>query len=319
MRSILFLTTSLFLCLALSIGCKKEAAEKTEPATAATTAPEHAPPEADEADVAEDAAAPAKPSVPVIDKPFFYKVQGPSGNAGYLLGTMHMGVDAEKELPKSVWDALMSSTSLAIEADIADVKIAMGLMLPKGQNLRDVLGEETWQRLVEELGEATANMLLPMKPAAAASALAVKGLPMTVPMDLALLNKANEQKKTIHYLEDAAFQLAMLDKVMNADTVREMLENPEKSDMKKMLVTYRAGDADALLKEMEDTSSLGEDGPDKLEALLYERNANWIPKLEELFETKGAFVAVGAAHLIGPRSVVELLEAKGYSVERLAD
>ena len=317
----LLLAMSILVSLS-SVGCKKESADKTEAAPAAvevTPSPAEAAKPDQSADEPELPTGNDEPSAAIIAKPFFYTVKGPEGQAGYLLGTMHMGVDAAKELPTAVWDALAASKSLTIEADITDVKIAMGLMLPKGQNLKDVLGEETWALLVEKLGEPTAKMLLPMKPAAAAATLAVKGLPMTVPMDLALLNQARESDKTLTYLEDAAFQLAMLDKVMNADTVREMLTNPEATDMKTMLATYRSGDEKALLREMENTTSLGENGAEKLEALLFDRNSNWIPMLEELFATKGAFVAVGAAHLIGPRSVVDLLTKKGYTIERFGE
>jgi len=50
--------------------------------------------------------------------------------------------------------------------------------------------------------------------------------------------------------------------------------------------------------------------------MVYSRNASWIPQLDDLFTTGGAFVAVGAAHLRGPRGVVELLRAKGYTITR---
>ncbi len=274
-------------------------------------------------DVAENVAKPEEakpePASATIAKPFFYSVQGPDGQSGHLLGTMHLGIDAKKELPEIVWEAAASAQALAIETDIADASLAKGLMLPAGQNLKDVLGQETWVLLVEKLGEPMANMLLPMKPAGAAAAIVMKSVPMTMPMDLLFLTKAKAAKQAIHYLEEPAFQLAMLEKVMTVETVREMLTNPEASDMTKLLVTYREGDDEALLKEMHDTTALGEDGEEKLEAILYERNANWIPKLEELFAGKRAFVAVGAAHLVGPRSVVDLLEAKGYVIKRLAE
>ncbi|MCP4444446.1 MAG: TraB/GumN family protein [Myxococcales bacterium] len=339
MRSNLPLVFSLLLALALAtVGCKekanKDAPANAAPAKAAETKQSVAPEAKVEAatppgpgetkDTTANNKEASKPvndeaAVATITKPFFYSVTGPEGESGYLLGTMHLGVDAATELPKIVWDALAESKSLTIEANITDIKVAMGLMLPPGQNLRDILGEETWSLLVEKLGESTAKRLLPMKPAAAASAIAIQGIKMTVPMDLALFGRADETGKTIHYLEDAEFQLAMLDKVMTVDTIREMLTNTEATDMKTMLQTYRAGDAEALLKEMEDASALGENGEEKLEALLYDRNENWIPKLEELFGQKQAFVAVGAAHLIGPRSVVALLSAKGYSIQRVAE
>jgi uncharacterized protein YbaP (TraB family) len=316
---------SILLCLAAA-SCKKESPGEKTPAPEAKieATANHETAANDEAATPTDEVAPepsaetATDGVAVIENPFFYTVAGPNGESGFLLGTMHMGVDAAKELPKDVWLALASASSLTIEADITDVKVAMGLMLPPGQNLKDLLGEETWALFVEKVGEGTAKMMLPMKPAAAASAIAIQGIKMTMPMDLAVVSKAQEAKLPIHYLEDAAFQLAMLDEVMTVDTVREMLTSPDATDMKTMLQTYRNGDDAALIKEMQNTSALGENGEEKMEALLFKRNENWIPKLEELFATKGAFVAVGAAHLLGPRSVVDLLAAKGYTITRFA-
>ncbi len=310
---------SVVLCLAL-VGCKKNADEAPSPPAEKAVAlePAKAPVAEDSNEAKTDVATEPASDAKVIEKPFFYTVSGPDGASGHLLGTMHMGIDAAKELPEGVWKALESASSLSIEADITDVKVAMGLMLPPGENLKDLLGEETWALLEKKLGKGTAQMLLPMKPAAAASAIAIHGMKMTMPMDLAVVAKAQTADKPVHFLEDASFQLAMLDKVMTVETVREMLTNPDATDMQTMLDTYRRGDEEALIEVMQDDSSLGENGDEKLEALLFERNANWIPKLEELFAEKGAFVAVGAAHLVGPRSVVELLEAKGYTVTRWA-
>jgi uncharacterized protein YbaP (TraB family) len=53
------------------------------------------------------------------------------------------------------------------------------------------------------------------------------------------------------------------------------------------------------------------------EEMVYSRNADWIPKLEPLLTTGGAFIAVGAGHLQGPRSVIALLAARGYKTTRL--
>ena len=53
------------------------------------------------------------------------------------------------------------------------------------------------------------------------------------------------------------------------------------------------------------------------EDMLYARNASWIEPLLALHAKGNAFVAVGAAHLIGKRSVLELLAAKGFKITRL--
>ena len=55
------------------------------------------------------------------------------------------------------------------------------------------------------------------------------------------------------------------------------------------------------------------------EDLLYKRNADWIPKLEKIFEQDKVFVAVGAGHLQGPRGVIELLKQRGYTVQRITN
>jgi uncharacterized protein YbaP (TraB family) len=51
--------------------------------------------------------------------------------------------------------------------------------------------------------------------------------------------------------------------------------------------------------------------------MLYDRNASWIDAIEKLHAAGGAFVAVGAMHLVGPRSVLDLLSHKGYEVKRV--
>jgi hypothetical protein len=52
--------------------------------------------------------------------------------------------------------------------------------------------------------------------------------------------------------------------------------------------------------------------------LLVDRNRNWLPTLEALFSRRGrAFIVVGAAHLVGPDGLLQMLKAKGYAVEQL--
>ena len=53
------------------------------------------------------------------------------------------------------------------------------------------------------------------------------------------------------------------------------------------------------------------------EQLLYARNRNWIPVINDAAQTHDhVFVAFGAAHLIGDQGVLALLEADGWSVTR---
>jgi len=49
--------------------------------------------------------------------------------------------------------------------------------------------------------------------------------------------------------------------------------------------------------------------------LLYDRNANWSKKLQELMPGNGLVIAVGAGHLPGVKGVLNLLRQAGYTVE----
>ena len=77
----------------------------------------------------------------------------------------------------------------------------------------------------------------------------------------------------------------------------------------------RAGDEQKLyqlgIKPMEDD-------PKTIKALLTDRNQNWIPQIEAMFnDNDKEFVLVGVAHLVGEKNVLSLLKAKGYKVEQL--
>ena len=50
-----------------------------------------------------------------------------------------------------------------------------------------------------------------------------------------------------------------------------------------------------------------------------DRNAKWIEKFEQIsIENPGSyFVMVGSGHFFGPNNIRELLEDKGYTVEKL--
>ncbi len=308
------------LCLLMGLmGCKSSQSQN-KPAQVQIDAMAAAPTETNQAVPAPKPEVPPEKKGPQIKKPFFYKVEGPDGSAGYLLGTMHMGIDVEKELPASVWAIIAEAKVLVLEADVTDPSLAMAMMLPKDTNLRAVVGEKTWKLLVEALGESIAHLLMPMKPAAAASFLALRDLPKTMPMDLTLLSYATREKKELQYLETGEFQINLLNKIMTVEFLDQMLKNPEAMDSSKLLEVYRVGDQAQLQQLLLDPKAWGgeEKSAANLKAMLFDRNADWLPKLKTLFRTPNVFVAVGAAHLVGDKSVIDLLQSDGYTVTRIS-
>ena len=55
--------------------------------------------------------------------------------------------------------------------------------------------------------------------------------------------------------------------------------------------------------------------PTLFQRLLVERNKSWIPRIEQLARgDRDAIVIVGAGHLAGKQSVIEMLEKNGWKV-----
>jgi len=53
------------------------------------------------------------------------------------------------------------------------------------------------------------------------------------------------------------------------------------------------------------------------EKLFYERNRNMADKIAQMLSHKGTyFIAVGAAHLVGKRGIIDRLSHEGYAVHQ---
>jgi uncharacterized protein len=90
------------------------------------------------------------------------------------------------------------------------------------------------------------------------------------------------------------------------------LEDPGYMDA--LVGAWLKGDMEVLEQLMHDAFA---DFPESHEVLIAARNRRWAGTIGDLLTTQGsAFVVVGAAHLVGPDNVLDLLEARGYAVSR---
>jgi uncharacterized protein len=272
------------------------------------------------ADEAEEAPEPEGDSTATITRPFLWEVSAPEGDdVGYLFGTMHMGVDAEATLPDIVWERLDGASIFAMEADLTDMSIARRLMRDDGTTLREEIGDEAWEKLVSIVGNFQASGLDRMHAGAAAMAVIAEPLPKTPPMDLVLLQRARQAELEIEYLEEASFQIDLLLRYITTDVLLQALEDYDEvvAMSEKGLAAYMAGDKDQLLEFLLDPAGWENSPEGAQEAFLDERNKAWVPQIERMLGEGTPFVAVGAGHLVGENSVVDLLRAKGYELERV--
>lgn len=244
----------------------------------------------------------------------------------------------------------------ASEAQMAQLSQTMGL-LPEGTTLRSLLNDEQkgqYAAALADLGprieaqqlaalppewraaydDAKAKGLVP-QPADALAAqfdrmkpwmvgLTLSILPLTVQgYDLAsgaekvLLAKAPAKQKDA--LETAEFQLGIFNGMPQDAQIAFMMEaattmDSGKSMIDRMVAEWVKGAPDQLAKVMNE----GLDDPKVAEALLYNRNANWAEWIGKRLETPGTvFIAVGAGHLAGERSVQDYLAKKRIKTTRV--
>ena len=134
-------------------------------------------------------------------------------------------------------------------------------------------------------------------------------------VDLTLLTQANQSGKPVQGLESAAFQLSLFTEMDDAVVAEMIMEELDQlADLEGMFIQMRdlwlAGDTETL------GNLINQSFTDEAiaEALLYQRNRNWVGRLGEILETPGTyFVAVGTGHLAGYENFIQLLEEAGFA------
>jgi uncharacterized protein len=127
-------------------------------------------------------------------------------------------------------------------------------------------------------------------------------------------------KKPIGELETNAEQLAYFDRLPEKEQrmlLEGAIEQPQSvdKDFNQMLSAWSRGDVAGIGKTFNHDLSAS---PELKAQLLEHRNANWSRWIEKRMAEPGTImVAVGAGHLAGPDSLVELLKREGYKVSRL--
>jgi uncharacterized protein YbaP (TraB family) len=268
---------------------------------------------------AERTTAEPRPAAETDHRPFLYRIDK-AGKVSWLLGTMHLGFDYQ-ELPKQVWSQLGASRKVVLELDLAKAMptLQAAAQLPPGTSLRGELGDAAFDALTSQLAGMPPEQIDRMRPWAAAQMLLARLYPTALPLDLAVMREAQRAGVELSYLENAELQLGLIEKVLTADTVKQLVD--EQSAMRQLLAegaaAYQKGDYDRLMKVVLDPAWYGD--ADTLEAFLYRRNDAWVDSLLPELTRGGLFVAVGAGHLGGDRGLIAQLEKQGFTVTRTAD
>ena len=258
-------------------------------------------------------------------------------NTVYLYGTIHLGKVDFYPMNAAIPRAITASSRVYLETDLGDPAAAANMTraerYPDGITLDKKLPAALMTKVETVFGEygVTRQEIKSTKPWALANDLLTRKAsemgyePMFAP-DIYVAGTAQLLGKQISGLESIDEQIQVFDSISEAGQqayLEDALSAFESGRLGTMLQAsvdaWASGDAAtmaaALKKEQEEEPvALGE----IRRKLLDERNARMAERIE-LIARSGtpAFVAVGAAHLVGRDSVVELLRKKGLSIREL--
>jgi uncharacterized protein len=263
-----------------------------------------------------------------------WRVTAPEGGSLYLIGTVHAARPDFYPLPDPITEAFEVADTLVLEVDTTAVDPAAAARFGRehgtlldGRTLEDLLGTEDWRRASEwgrKLG-IPQHRLAKMRPWLAAVTLVSLeirriGLDSALGMEMHFATRAVEREMPILELETLVEQLSALSNLSSeAETefLKQSLTTADEfeASVNTIVDSWLAGDADAMQRVLEDSY----DGADEIyDAVMRARNQRWLPAIEKMLASDRVhFVAVGALHMVGEDGLVELLEERGYRVERL--
>lgn len=268
---------------------------------------------------------------------FLWKIQKDRATV-YLLGTLHAAPQNFYPLDKAIESAFRSSDVLVLEIDLGDAATALKTSrmtmakgtYPKGESLEDHLKPETLKRLrpvLTRLGLPYGNVKH-MRPWFLSALLALQGLGRqglhtAFGVDMHFRKQARICKMPVQALETPEEQIAILSGASAEVQELGLIDAIDQMDRLKvfadtLLKNWKTGNSQGLFKFLNDFQS---DDP-RLQAqsrrLLDDRNRTMVERIKPFFKTdKTYFVAVGAAHLVGPVGIPMLLRKEEYPVEQV--
>ncbi|MBQ1784911.1 MAG: TraB/GumN family protein [Gammaproteobacteria bacterium] len=267
-------------------------------------------------------------------QPAAWRVEFDNGESALLFGTIHVGRADFYPLPAPVAVPLANASCLVMELDMSapdyQAVAASGAQrygyLPPDLKLSTLLPEGLWPEV-----DATARKmgLVPlvserMEPWLLASTvqvmtLASLGYQPALGVDQHLTMAASHtSEQAIIGLESVEQQLQIIsrDRAGGIEMLRQTVINDPAREGKRLIEAWRQGDIAEFEALLSEATSNGP-GQQLMTDLLVTRNRNWVEQLEEIWADERCSVAVGAMHLVGPESLVELLRQRGYRIERL--
>ncbi len=251
----------------------------------------------------------------------------------YLLGTIHLMTEGVNWFKGPVREAFEGADTLVVELNQNKVSrqtqqqlVRELAVLPQSEKLSSAISDDTMSQLtslLEPMGvpRSAINRWEPWYAGLTVTTVLAQqaGFLPRYGVDVTLLQEAQERAMDVRELEDFETQLELFDE-LNRDDALYMLRDAlaEQGEIKDLFRDLR----DAWLSR--DFATLEEillesreENPEFFGTVFVDRNRRWAESLESLMDDEEGtiFLAVGVGHLIGDRSLITMMEERGYEVE----
>lgn len=254
-----------------------------------------------------------------------------SGNGlkqpSYLFGTMHLMCAADTRLSETLKTVIKESDEIYFEIDMDNFMEMLGAMkylkMNGNKKLQDFLTAEEYQKVKDYFtknpGIMTLEMMQYFKPYFISSMISEKAMACVNDggMEQSIMEESKQYKKEIKGLETVAFQASVFDSIPYELQAKELVKYLDSADQnientKELIAVYKSQN----LKKIQELTEKEEGSTSQfMDLLLYNRNTDWVQKINNIMPAGKVLFAVGAAHLPGEKGLINLLKKKGYTLK----
>jgi uncharacterized protein YbaP (TraB family) len=274
---------------------------------------------------------PAEARTPLVAHPALWEVSDPDTTI-YLFGTIHLlPSDLQWRTPK-LDQAMANSQQLVVETIVDDknptklmsalASLGLAKGLPPLVERVPAAKRPALEAAIKKSGvpEQAYNGMKTWMAAFLLLGGQFRALGLSGGVEGVLRNSFTTQGKPVGELETNLEQLSFFDRLPES-AQQNLLEGAieDSKDTNKeydgMLDAWSRGDVGGIARTFDHDLS---DSPVLQQTLIRQRNANWSKWIEQRMAEPGTvLLAVGAGHLAGKNSVIEMLQKDGYKVRRL--
>jgi uncharacterized protein len=245
----------------------------------------------------------------------------------YLLGSVHSLQRTDYHRAPLIEGAIKQSQQILFEVDPKENgtfqrKLTEAARLPRGQQILGNINPKTYNYL-RKITLSGMNEWQHLHPWAIAMLLdypSLRGVNYIYGVDYHVAEMAQRYSKTTGGIETVDEHVRVLSDMHEIEGEVYLLQalvhaGEASQQFREDVAAWKSGDTNRLYAMY--TRKMKE-APTVWWRLLDRRNARWIPRIEAAIKSgKSTIVVAGALHFSGPRSVIALLQKRGYKMEQL--